>query len=78
MTDIVAEFTIQPFVEGEISPHVGAGLAAAQASGLAVDIGPFGTTVSGPHDAVVAALSAVIDAAMAAGATAVQINVARG
>ncbi|HET6950328.1 MAG TPA: hypothetical protein VFI47_08135 [Acidimicrobiales bacterium] len=43
---LVVEFTIEPFVEGEPGPHVRAAVDAARASGLAVDFGPFGTTVS--------------------------------
>ena len=38
----VAEFTIEPFVEGDPGPHVSAAVAVAEAAGLAVDVGPFG------------------------------------
>ncbi len=71
------EFTIEPFVEGRPGPHVTAAIAAAEARGLAVEVGPFGSSVElelGDVGDVVAALS---DAAMANGATHVSVHVAR-
>ena len=43
---LVVEFTIEPFVEGEPGPHVRAAVEAAEADGVTVDFGPFGTTVA--------------------------------
>ena len=56
---LVVEFTIEPFVEGQPGPHVRAAVEAAGGSGLVVDFGPFGTTVSGEDDAVLSAVDAI-------------------
>lgn len=75
---LVVEFTIEPFVEGEPGPHVRAAVDAAERSGLAVDFGPFGTTVSGgSDDELLAAVDAILRAAMAAGASRVSLQVVR-
>jgi uncharacterized protein YqgV (UPF0045/DUF77 family) len=74
---LVVEFTIEPFVEGEPGPHVRAAVEAAQQSGLVVDFGPFGTTVSGDDGAVLDAIDAILRAATAAGATRVSLQLAR-
>ena len=44
---VVAEFTIEPFVEGAPGPHVHAGLDAVRAAGFEPELGPFGSTVTG-------------------------------
>ena len=76
----VAEFTIEPFVEGDPGPHVSAAVAVAEAAGLAVDVGPFGTSVEGGTADVLDAVDAVVRAAVANGATRVslQLTVGRG
>jgi uncharacterized protein YqgV (UPF0045/DUF77 family) len=75
---LVVEFTIEPFVEGEPGPHVRAAVEAAEGSGLAVDFGPFGTSVSGGDDgAVLDAVDGIVRAAIAAGATRVSLQLAR-
>lgn len=71
------EFTIEPFVEGRPGPHVTAAIAAAEARGLDVDVGPFGSSFVVALDAVGAAIAALSDAAMANGATHVSVHVAR-
>lgn len=74
-----AEFTTEPFdVEGEPPPHVTASLEAVRAAGLDADFGPFGTAFSGPDDAVVDAVGAVVRAAVEQGATRVTLQVERG
>jgi uncharacterized protein YqgV (UPF0045/DUF77 family) len=70
----VAEFTIEPFVEGELGPHVRAAIGAAEAAGLVVEIGPFGTSVEGESAAVLAAVHAVVRAAVDHGATRVSLQ----
>ncbi len=75
--DLVAEFTVEPFVEGHPGPHVLAALAAAQTPGLQVDVGPFGTEVRGDSASVSDAIARVITSAMAQGATRVSIQVQR-
>lgn len=72
--EVVAEFTIHPFVEGGLEPHVKAGIDEARASGLVVEVGPFGTGLAGSRADVVPALMRVIDAALDAGAKAVQVK----
>jgi uncharacterized protein YqgV (UPF0045/DUF77 family) len=72
-----AEFTIEPFVEGSPGPHVRAAVEAAQAAGLSVEFGPFGTSMSGDDDAVLRAVDAVARAAIGAGATRVSLQLAR-
>jgi uncharacterized protein YqgV (UPF0045/DUF77 family) len=74
---VVAEFTIEPFVEGSPGPHVEAGLDAVRAAGFDPVIGPFGSSVTGPVEAVTEAVKALLDAATAAGATRVSIQVSR-
>jgi uncharacterized protein YqgV (UPF0045/DUF77 family) len=75
---LVVEFTIEPFVEGEPGPHVRAAVEAAERSGLSVDFGPFGTTVSGDDEAVLAAVDGLLRAATSAGATRVSLQLVRG
>ena len=72
--EVVAEFTIQPFVEGRMEPHVAAGVEAARASGLAVEVGPFGTGLAGPRAEVLDVLVDVVNAAIDAGARGVQVK----
>jgi uncharacterized protein YqgV (UPF0045/DUF77 family) len=72
-----AEFTIEPFVEGAPGPHVRAAVEAAQAAGLGVEFGPFGTSMSGDDDTVLRTLDAVLRAAIDAGATRVSLQLAR-
>jgi len=71
------EFTIEPFVEGRPGPHVTAAIAAAEARGLAVEIGPFGSSVVVELAEVGAVIGVLSDAAMANGATHVSVHVAR-
>jgi uncharacterized protein YqgV (UPF0045/DUF77 family) len=74
---LTVEFTVEPFVEGEPGPHVQAAVEAAERSGLAVDVGPFGTGVTGDDDAVLDVVDAIVRAAMGAGATRVSLQVVR-
>jgi uncharacterized protein YqgV (UPF0045/DUF77 family) len=71
------EFTVEPFVQGSPGPHVQAAVAAAEAAGLEVEFGPFGTAVSGPDDVVLDAVDGIVRAAMGAGATRVSLQVER-
>lgn len=70
------EFTIEPFVEGRPGPHVTAAIGAVEALGIAVDIGPFGSSCAVDATDAGAVVSAVTDAAMANGATHVNVHVA--
>jgi len=71
------EFTVEPFVEGEPGPHVRAAVEAVAGEGLAVDFGPFGTTVRGDEAAILSAVDRLVRAAMGAGATRVSLQVVR-
>jgi uncharacterized protein YqgV (UPF0045/DUF77 family) len=75
--ELTAEFTIHPFTEGGMEPHVEAGVRAAEASGLAVDVGPLGTGLSGGRAKVLHALIEVMDAALVAGARSIHVKVER-
>ncbi len=72
--DAEVEFLIEPFTEGHLGDHVQAGLDAVAAHGLDVDVGPFGTTTSGPVDAVAAAMADMVRKAMDAGAHRVSVT----
>ncbi len=72
---VVAEFTIEPFTDGEPGPHVTAALDSLATGGFTVDMGPFGSTVAGEADEVFAALAQALGAATAAGATTVSLQV---
>ncbi len=71
------EFTVEPFVDGAPGPHVRAAVDAARAVGLTVDFGPFGSSVEGGDEEVLAAAEALTRAAMGAGATRVSMQVIR-
>ena len=47
-----AEFTIEPFSDGDPGPHVKETISVAKKSGLNVEIGPFGTTVTGEQEKI--------------------------
>lgn len=78
MADIVVvEFTIEPFVDGDPPPHVAAAIAAVEALGVVVEIGPFGSSFSADVATAAAALEALTTAAYANGATHVVVNTER-
>lgn len=70
------EFTVEPFVEGELGPHVQAAIDAAVATGADVEVGPFGTTVRADAAAMPDVVAAVTREAFANGATHVSLHVA--
>lgn len=72
-----AEFTVEPFRMGERGPHGEAALAVAQASGLATEDGPFGTSVEGDDESVLGTLHEILTKAMAAGATRISVQLTR-
>ena len=73
-----AEFTTEPFLaEGDPPAHATEPFEAARSAGLAADLGPFGTTLSGDGDDLLAALGPVLAAAFAHGATRVTMRVER-
>lgn len=68
------EFTIEPFAEGAPGPHVNAGIEAVRATGLDVEVGPFGTTATGEADVVLDAVDALCRAATEAGAERISLQ----
>ncbi len=74
---LTLEFTIEPFVEGHPGPHVLRAIAAAEALGVTVDFGPFGSSCTVPDDRAGEIARAVIDAAFAHGATHVLLTTDR-
>ena len=68
--ELTAELTIAP----EHDRAVRAGREAAVQTGLALDAGPTTTALSGARREVLDALSRVLDAALSAGATTVEVK----
>ncbi len=75
MTDVIAEFTVEPFDEGSPGPHVVKAIDAAKASGVEVSVGPFGTRIQGTKDEIVGAVAAALDAGLSEGASRVTVTV---
>ncbi len=74
---LLVEFTIEPFIEARPGAHVTAAVEAAEALGATIDFGPFGSSCTVPQELVGPVSSAVIEAAMANGATHVSLHVER-
>ena len=70
-----AEFTIEPFTEGDPGPHVKETISVAKRSGLNVEIGPFGTTVIGEQEKIFELVSNLLKTAMENGASRVSLQV---
>ncbi len=69
------EFTIYPFIEGRVLPqHVQVAIDVIREAGLEVEVGPLGTTVVGPRDALLEVLHRAEAAALSAGATRIVIR----
>jgi uncharacterized protein YqgV (UPF0045/DUF77 family) len=74
MPRIRVEFTVEPFTEGVLGPHVAAALDVLRRIGYEPDIGPFGTAVEGEAADLWPAISASSVSAFAAGATGLSIS----
>ena len=70
-----AEFTIEPFIEGDPGPHVEETISVAKHPGLDVEIGPFGTTVIGEQERVFELVSELVKTAMDNGASRISLQV---
>ncbi len=71
---LLLEFTIEPFHEGKPGPHVRAAVEAAEALGVEVEFGPFGSSCAVPAAHVGAVSGAILAAAFANGATHVSLH----
>lgn len=69
------EFTVEPFVEGNPGRHVTEPLAALRALGIDVDFGPFGSGCVTSSERAGDVVAAIVTAALANGATHVNIDV---
>ncbi|MCX4742283.1 hypothetical protein [Streptomyces antibioticus] len=70
------EFTTEPFDLDEAPAHALAARAVIEAADLdAVDVGPFGNTVEGGTDVVLAAVDALLRESLGAGATRISLQV---
>jgi uncharacterized protein YqgV (UPF0045/DUF77 family)/DNA-binding CsgD family transcriptional regulator len=75
---LVAEFTTEPFdVDGSPPAHATEALQVAQEAGLECEFGPLGTSVRGEQEQLLPALTKVLDAAFAHGASQVTMQVRR-
>jgi uncharacterized protein YqgV (UPF0045/DUF77 family) len=73
-----AEFTTEPFVgETERPEHVTHSAALLTEAGLDADLGPFGTSVEGEDRILLPALTNVLAAALASGATRITLQLER-
>ena len=74
---LLLEFTIEPFTEGNPGPHVRAAVAAAEAFGVSVEFGPFGSSCTVTQAQVAEVSGAIVAEAFANGATHVSLHAAR-
>ena len=74
MPQVRVEFTVEPFLEGELGAHVEAALRSLRRAGYAPDVGPFGTAVEGEVHALLDAVSRAAAASFDAGATGVTLS----
>lgn len=73
---VTAEFTTEPFQgEGEPPLHALAARDRLREAGLEPDFGPLGTSVTGARDAVLPAISSVLDSALTSGAHRITLQV---
>lgn len=75
MSSYRVEFVIEPFTEGGPGSHVHAGIAAMEALGLTVAMGPFGSVVEGSIEVVSGAISSMVQSAIADGANRILVEV---
>lgn len=74
---LLLEFTIEPFREGNPGPHVTAAIAAAEAFGVTVEFGPFGSSCTVSQAQVAEVSGAIVAQAFANGATHVSLHAER-
>lgn len=69
------EFTIEPFNDGHLGPHVAEAIAGVEALGIAVEVGPFGSSCHVEPERSDEVVATVIRLAFAHGASHVNIDV---
>lgn len=72
--EVTATFTIAPSAADHMARHVKLAVDEARASGLATEAGPDTTALSGGRAEVLATLTKVIDIAIGAGATTIEVK----
>jgi uncharacterized protein YqgV (UPF0045/DUF77 family) len=70
-----AEFMVEPFEVGNPGAHVTAAVNAVRRLGFDPAMGPFGTTIEGEAEAVIDAVKEMLDAATAAGASRISLQI---
>lgn len=71
---IKVEFTIEPFVEGELVERVTRTIAAVEALGVTVEVGPFGSSFVAGADQIGDVVAVLVSTAYRHGATHVNID----
>lgn len=66
---------MEPFRDADPGPHVRAAQDAVRAAGVPLEVGPFGSAVEGPADAIAAVVGRLIGDAVAHGASRVSLQV---
>ena len=71
---LLLEFTSGPFTEGIPGPHLSPAVAAAEAFGVSVEFGPFGSSCTVTQAQVAEVSGAIVAEAFANGATHVSLH----
>lgn len=69
MARLRVEFTVEPFEEGRLGPHVDAAIRAVHDAGIELEIGPFGSMFEADGTVASRALARLVEAAFESGAT---------
>jgi hypothetical protein len=75
MSSVRIEFTVEPFVDGEPGAHVRAAWDAARETSGTLDEGPFSSQTQVSSERAAELVARVVDAALTAGATRVNVQV---
>ncbi len=73
MRQVRVEFTVEPFREGAMGPHVDAALRSLRDEGFDAEVGPFGSAVEGDAGPLLEAVARAAVAAFDAGASAISL-----